>query len=41
MPLEALAAALPPYAADVAANLAALVAESTLTNQQKWGCFVA
>jgi lipoyl-dependent peroxiredoxin subunit D len=41
MALEALAASLPPYAADVAANLAALVAETTLTDQQKWGCFVA
>jgi alkyl hydroperoxide reductase subunit D len=41
MALEALIAALPPYAADVAANLAALVAETTLSDQQKWGCFVA
>jgi alkyl hydroperoxide reductase subunit D len=41
MALEALAAGLPPYAADVAANLTALVAETTLTGQQKWGCFVA
>ena len=41
MALEALAAGLPPYAADVAANLAALVAETALTDQQKWGCFVA
>jgi alkyl hydroperoxide reductase subunit D len=41
MALEALARALPPYAADVAANLAALVGETLLTEQQKWGCFVA
>jgi alkyl hydroperoxide reductase subunit D len=41
MALEALTAVLPPYAADVAANLAALVAETTLSDQQKWGCFVA
>jgi lipoyl-dependent peroxiredoxin subunit D len=41
MALGALAADLPPYAADVAANLTALVAETTLTDPQKWGCFVA
>ena len=41
MALEALARALPAYAADVAANLTALAAESVLTEQQKWGCFVA
>ena len=41
MALEALAASLPPYAADVAANLTAIAAETTLGDQQKWGCFVA
>jgi alkyl hydroperoxide reductase subunit D len=41
MALEALSRALPPYAADVAANLTALAAESVLTEQQKWGCFLA
>jgi len=41
MALEALSRALPPYAADVAANLTALAAETLLTEQQKWGCFVA
>jgi alkyl hydroperoxide reductase subunit D len=41
MALDALAAALPPYAADIAANLTALSAETLLSDQQKWGCFVA
>ena len=41
MALEALGRALPPYAADVAANLVAIVGETLLTDQQKWGCFVA
>ena len=41
MALEALGQALPPYAADVAANLAAIVGETLLTDQQKWGTFVA
>ncbi|MGH6955678.1 MAG: carboxymuconolactone decarboxylase family protein [Caulobacteraceae bacterium] len=41
MALEALAAALPSYAGDVALNLASLTEETTLTAQQMWGCFVA
>jgi len=41
MALEALAAALPPCAGDIAANLAAALAERTLSGQQRWGCFVA
>lgn len=41
MALEGLAQALPPYAADVAANLTALTQETLLTPQQRWGCFVA
>jgi alkyl hydroperoxide reductase subunit D len=41
MALEALAAALPPYAADIAANLKALTEETLLSAPQKWGCFVA
>lgn len=41
MALEALAAALPPYAADIAANLKALTEETLLSDPQKWGCFVA
>jgi lipoyl-dependent peroxiredoxin subunit D len=40
-PLQDLAAALPPYASDVALNLASLVEETLLGEQQKWGCFVA
>ncbi len=39
--LGALIQALPPYAADVAANLEALTEETLLSDQQKWGCFVA
>jgi len=39
--LEGLAAALPPYAADIAANLKALTEETLLSEPQKWGCFVA
>jgi alkyl hydroperoxide reductase subunit D len=39
--LDALIQALPPYAADVAANLKALAKETLLSDQQKWGCFVA
>jgi len=41
MALEALARSLPPYAADIAANLKALTEETLLSDQQKWGCFVA
>ena len=41
MPLDALRDALPAYAQDLAANLAALAEESVLTDQQKWGCFLA
>jgi alkyl hydroperoxide reductase subunit D len=41
MALEAFAQILPPYAADIAANLKALTEETALTDQQKWGCFVA
>jgi len=41
MALKALGQTLPPYAADIAANLAALTTETLLTDQQKWGCFVA
>jgi len=41
MALEALAAGLPAYAADVAQNLLALAAETELTAPQKWGAFVA
>lgn len=41
MALEALAAALPAYAGDLALNLGSLLEETLLTDQQKWGCFVA
>ena len=41
MALEALANALPAYAADIAQNVASLLEETWLTDQQKWGCFVA
>jgi len=41
MALEALAASLPPYAEDLARNLAAAADDARLTEQQKWGCFVA
>jgi lipoyl-dependent peroxiredoxin subunit D len=41
MALEALVAALPPYADDLARNLADAAADTRLTDQRKWGCFVA
>ena len=41
MALEALAAALPAYAEDIAANLAAVLADRSLSDQQRWGCCVA
>lgn len=41
MPLDTLRDALPPYARDLGANLTALEADTTLTEQQKWGCLLA
>jgi alkyl hydroperoxide reductase subunit D len=41
MALEALRESLPTYAKDMNLNLSSLVAETVLTDQQKWGCFVA
>jgi alkyl hydroperoxide reductase subunit D len=41
MDLEALRASLPAYAKDLSLNLSSLAAETLLTDQQKWGCFVA
>jgi alkyl hydroperoxide reductase subunit D len=41
MSLEALRESLPAYAKDLNLNLSTLAAESVLTDQQKWGCFVA
>ena len=39
--LDALRDALPPYAKDLGLNLGSLAAETILTDQQKWGCFLA
>lgn len=41
MSLEALRDALPDYAKDQKLNLGSLAAETLLTEQQKWGCFLA
>lgn len=41
MSIEALRAALPGYARDIATNLAVLAGEAVLPDQAKWGCFVA
>lgn len=41
MSIESLRDSLPDYAADQRANLDLLVAETLLTDQQKWGCFLA
>jgi alkyl hydroperoxide reductase subunit D len=41
MSIEALRAALPAYARDLATNLKVLSEETVLTDQAKWGCFVA
>jgi alkyl hydroperoxide reductase subunit D len=41
MSLEALAQSLPDYARDIGRNLEVLAAEALLTDQQKWGAFVA
>ena len=41
MPLDALRDALPAYARDLGLNLSALAGETLMTNQQKWGTFVA
>ncbi|HZC17549.1 MAG TPA: carboxymuconolactone decarboxylase family protein [Caulobacteraceae bacterium] len=41
MDLEALRASLPVYAKDLNLNLSSLAAETLLTDQQRWGCFVA
>ncbi len=41
MRVSELSAALPPYAKDLASNLNALVADGALSDQQKWGCFLA
>lgn len=41
MSLDALRAALPAYAKDLSLNLSSLANETTLNDQQKWGCFLA
>ncbi|MFN3512662.1 MAG: carboxymuconolactone decarboxylase family protein [Phenylobacterium sp.] len=41
MSLDALRESLPAYAKDLSLNLSTLSGETTLTDQQKWGAFVA
>ena len=41
MSIDALREALPAYAKDLGQNLATLAGETHLTDQQKWGCFLA
>lgn len=41
MSVETLCEALPAYAKDISVNLAALMNETVLSEQQKWGCFIA
>jgi alkyl hydroperoxide reductase subunit D len=41
MSLDALRESIPAYAKDLSLNLSSLAAETLLTDQQKWGCFVA
>lgn len=41
MSLANLAVSLPPYAEDLKINIARLATDTVLTDQQKWGCFLA
>ena len=41
MSLDTLRDALPPYAKDLSLNLSSLASETVLTEQQKWGAFLA
>ncbi len=41
MSIDTLRQALPAYAKDLSLNLSSLVNETVLTEQQKWGCFIA
>jgi alkyl hydroperoxide reductase subunit D len=41
MSIDSLKDALPPYAKDIAANLAMVAGETALTDPQKWGAFIA
>jgi alkyl hydroperoxide reductase subunit D len=41
MSLDALRGTLPAYAKDISLNLSSLANETVLSDQQKWGCFLA
>ena len=41
MPIDALRAQLPAYAKDLGTNLTVLAGETALSDQARWGCFVA
>jgi alkyl hydroperoxide reductase subunit D len=41
MSIDALRESIPAYAKDLSLNLSSLAAETTLNEQQKWGCFIA
>ncbi|MHB8283449.1 MAG: carboxymuconolactone decarboxylase family protein [Caulobacteraceae bacterium] len=41
MSLDSLCKALPDYAKDIRVNLSVLMNETLLSEQQKWGCFIA
>jgi alkyl hydroperoxide reductase subunit D len=41
MSLDALRESIPAYAKDLSLNLSSLAGETLLTDQQKWGCFLA
>jgi alkyl hydroperoxide reductase subunit D len=41
MSIDTLRQALPAYAKDISLNLSSLMNETILTDQQKWGCFIA
>ncbi|RAK59308.1 alkyl hydroperoxide reductase [Phenylobacterium hankyongense] len=41
MSLDTLRETLPAYAKDLSLNLSSLAGETTLSDQQKWGCFLA
>lgn len=41
MSLDALREAMPAYAKDISLNLSSLANETVLSDQQKWGCFLA
>jgi alkyl hydroperoxide reductase subunit D len=41
MSIDTLRQAMPAYAKDISLNLSSLMNETILTDQQKWGCFIA